>query len=305
MADAPHEAGGPHLDQPEDAVVDAPPDAPTSPPLDPRWWGEVTLDLGAVVRWRAGPSTVRAERRAADWRVWHATEGDAYTVAAERLAVVDEPAPEGAPTLRFGFTETPDTLHVAPRLADRTVVVRPEHSLSVPPGETVTLYASTPVWMALQFEVRRSRRGRAPETDLAVVTELASARPTDTWLGPNTREGELCYAVHTAARTELADVPLRPHRALTPLTVVNQAATPLQVARVALPMPYLALYVDDHGRLWSDAVRFVREPDDDTTVAPVSAAPAGGERLADPRTAQTFGQALGRTFSRLFKVDAR
>ena len=305
MSDAPQEAGGPHLEPAEVPAVDPPPEPPSSAPLEPRWWGEVTLPIGRVARWRAGPSTVHVERRSSDWRVWHDRGADAYAVVAERIRTLDEAPPEGAPALRFSFAETPDTLHVRPRLADRPVVVRPETPLAVPPGETVTLYASTPVWMALKFEVRRTRRGRAPASDLAVVAELPSARPTDTWFGPNTREGELCYAVRTAARTEVADLPLRPHRAVTALTVANQATTPLDVQRIAVPMHFLALYVDPEGRLWTDGVRFVREPDEDTTVEARPTAPEGGERLAEPRTAPTLGQTLSRTVSRLFKVDPR
>lgn len=304
MSDAPQEAGGPHLENAEVPVVDPPPEPTTDAPLDPRWWGEVTLPFGGVGRWRAGPSTVHVERRASDWRVWHEGGDDAYAVAAERVRAVEDGAPERPSTLRFSFAETPDTLAVRPSLAERPVIVRPETPLAVPPGETVTLYASTPVWMALKFEVRRARRGRAPATDLAVVAELPTARPTDTWFGPNTREGELCYAVRTAARTEIDELPLRPHRATTAITVENQAATPLDVARIAVPLPFLALHVDASGRLWTDGVRFVHEPDGDTTVQPLTSAPAGGERLAEPRTAPTLGQTLSRTVSRLFKVDA-
>ena len=299
------EAGGPHLENVEVPVVDPPPEPTSDAPLDPRWWGEVTLAHGGVARWRAGPSTVHVERRASDWRVWHEGGTDAYAVVAERLRAVTDGVPEGASTLRFSFAETPDTLQVRPSLADRSVVVRPETPLAVPPGETVTLYASTPVWMALSLELRRTRRSRTPATDLTVVAELPSARPTDTWFGPNTREGELCYAVRTAARTEAAELPLRPHRAVTAVTVENQAATPFDLVRIAVPMPFLALHVDPDGRLWTDGVRFVREADDDTTVTANPAEPEGGERLADPRTAPTLGQTLSRTVSRLFKVDAR
>ena len=305
MSDAPQEAGGPHLENVEVPVVDPAPEPPTTAPLQPRWWGEVGLAHGGVARWRAGPSTVHVERRRSDWRVWHEPGADAYAVVAERVHAVTDGAPEGPATLRFSFAETPDTLHVHPRLADRAVVVRPETPMVVPPGETVTLYASTPVWMALKFEVRRTRRSRAPATDLAVIAELPSARPTDTWFGPNTREGELCYAVRTAARTEAGDLPLRPHRAVTPLTVENRAATPLDLVRIALPMPFLALHVGPGDRLWTDAVRFVREPDEDTTVEAQPRAPTDGERLAEPRTAPTLGQTLSRTVSRLFKVDPR
>jgi len=305
MPDATSDAGGPHLDQPEGALVETPPATTPDAPLDPRWWGAVTLARGEVARWRAGPSTVHAERRAADWRIWHESEADAYAVVAERAHRLRGAAPpEGAPTLRFTFAETPDTIAVKPLLADRPVIVRPESSLTVPPGERVTLYVSSPVWMALKLEVRRPRRGRAEPTPF-VLAELPTARPSDTWFGPSTREGELCYAVRTAARLVASDLPLRPHRAVTPVTVENQAATPLPLTRISVPMPYLALHVDRSGRLWSDGVLFTREPDDDTSVKVTPFTPDGGERLAAPRATQGFGQALSRTFSRLLRGDVR
>jgi hypothetical protein len=92
---------------------------------------------------------------------------------------------------------------------------------------------------------------------------------------------------------------------VTPVTVDNQAATPLELARVSVPMPYLALHVDRVGRLWSDGVLFTREPDDDTTVRVTPFVPQGGERMAEPRNPQNLGQALSKTLGRLLKGDAR
>jgi hypothetical protein len=304
MPDSISDAGGPHLEQDERPVVETPPPTTADAPFDPRWWGAVTLPVDAVARWQAGPSTLHAQRRAADWRVWQVTEPDAYAVAAQRVRRVDEPPPDGAPQLRFTFAETPDTITVTPELADRPVIVRPEASLTVPPGETVTLYVSSPVWMVLKVEVRRARRGRTrPEP--VVLAEIPTYRPSDTWFGPSTRVGELCYSVRTAARLRVSELPLRPHRAVTPVTVENQAATALQLSRVSVPMQYLALHVDRAGRLWSDGVLFTRQPDEDTGVKVTPYVPDGGERLADPRTPQGFGQVLSKTVNRLFKGNHR
>lgn len=306
MSQAPSDAGGPHLERPADEApaVEKPPAEPSEQPLDPRWWGSVTLPVGGVARWRAGPSTVTVQRRASDWRIWHETAPDAYAVDAERARRLEEEPPYTAPTARFSFAETPDTITVSPALADRPVIVRPESALSIPPGERVTLYASCPVWMALQLQVRRPKRGGKGASPV-VLTELPSHRPSDTWFGPSTREGELCYAVRTAARTDVAELPLRPHRAVTPVTVENQAATPVEIVRIEAPMPFLALHVDRSGRLWTDGVLFTREADDDTSVKVTPRAPAGGERLAEPRDTRSFGQTIGKTFSRLLRGENR
>ena len=306
MSQAPSDAGGPHLERPTDEtpVVDAPPAEASEKPLDPRWWGSVTLPVGGVARWRAGPSTVVAQRLASDWRIWHETEPDAYAGDAERARRVEDDPPDTAPTARFSFAETPDTITVTPILADRPVIVRPESALSIPPGERVTFYASAPVWMAIELQVRRPKRGSKGPSPI-VVAELPSFRPTDTWFGPSTREGELCYAVRTAARTEVADLPLRPHRAVTPVTIENQAATPMEITRIEAPMPFLALHFDRSGRLWTDGVLFTLEADDDTSVKVTPGTPAGGERLAGPRDTRTFGQTISRTFSRLLRGENR
>ena len=284
--------------------MDAPPAEPSVKPLDPRWWGSVTLPVGGVARWRAGPSTVVAQRRASDWRVWHEAGTDAYAVDAERVRRVEEEPPDTSPSARFSFAETPDTITVHPALADRPVIVRPESRLSIPPGERVTLHVSSPVWMALQLKVRRPKRGSKGPSPV-VLTELPTSRPTDTWFGPSTREGELCYAVRTAARTDVADLPLRPHRAVTPVTIENQAATPMEIARIEAPMPFLALHVDREGRLWTDAVLVTRQADDDTAVKVTPGAPTGGERLAEPRDTRSFGQTISKTFSRLLRGENR
>jgi len=305
MTDAPSDAGGPHLERDDEAtVVETPPAQAPDAPLDPRWWGAVTIAVGGVARWRAGPSTAHAHRRAADWRVWHVIEPDPYAVAAERPRRVEEPPPDGAAAARIGFAETPNTIAVTPALPDRPVVVRPESALEIAPHERVTLYVSSPTWMALKLEVRRTRRGRQ-EAAPVVLTELPTFRPSDTWFGASTREGELCYAVRTAARLEPADLPLRPHRAVTPVTVENQGTTPLPITRIAVPMPFLALYLDRQGRLWTDGVLLTRQADGDTAVKVAPAAPADGERLAEPRDSRTFGQTITRTFSRLLRGDHR
>jgi hypothetical protein len=274
------------------------------------WWGAVELPVGGLARWRAGPSTVYAQRAANDWRIWHATGDDAYDTLSEHIVRSHEPPPDGPPTLRFAFAETPDTIRVMPALPDRQVVVRPESTLSVSPGERVTLYASAPVWMAFQVEVKSRRRGRGGESRSPVVlAERPTSRPTDTWFGPNTREGELAYAVRTAARVNAAELPLRPHRAVIPISVENEGVDPLQITRVAVPAPYLTLYVDRQRRLWSSLVRFVRDADDDTRVRIEAGAPVAvhgaSEQLAAPRQSGTLGSMLGKGLSRLLRGEVR
>ena len=120
-----------------------------------------------------------------------------------------------------------------------------------------------------------------------LLTELASLVPSDTWMGPSTTEGELCYASRMHGRLELKELPLRPQRAVTPVTIENRAAEPLRIDRISLPAPFLSLFSGQRGFLWTEGVTLAREENDDRarlSVTPGPSEPAeGGELLTGPR----------------------
>lgn len=224
-----------------------------------RWWGQESFDVEQAGCWHIGPTTLWAFRTRHDWRVLYESTGDPMQhdqhvevpAATERWHEREEAALTD-PSLtvhRHTFRDTPETLTVEPVLADRSIVVRPEHPLSIPAGEEVLLYLSTPLWI-------RMRVGDV------ILEDIPSHRPSDTWFGPSPREGELCYATRTAGRLTLSKLPMRAHRAVTPLTVRNEASENFPLERVHVPTPYLALYesasgVNDH--LWTQGLTLTRE----------------------------------------------
>lgn len=220
------------------------------------WWGQYSLDIETGGRWDVGPSTLWLYRGVHDWRLIHrpstaATTTDPMAHRSEVTVPVGESEmnevlateEDGLQTSRHSVRRTEDTIYVRPALADRPVVSRPEHPLHVPPGESVTLYLSTALWMQVV---------RADEK--TVLQELPSHRMSDTWFGPSTLTGELCYATRTAGRLRLDHLPLRLHRAVTPLRVHNQADSALALERVQLPAPHLALYQAANDTLWTNTV---------------------------------------------------
>ena len=292
---------------------------PASPAPQPlAWWGAVDVARDGVVRVTAGPTRVWVERRRHDWRVFStatpepdaaADDTDDLAPAAERpLAVAADDLPDADPRVRFCFADAPERLLVGVAQADRPFVVRPATPLSVGPDERVTLFVSTPTWIVLSVErvVRagagtRRQDGGSPQPQK--LTEFPLERPSDTWFGPNTLTGELCYATRTAGYLRLDDVPRHSHLALTPVTIENKAQDPLQFERVRVPLPQLAVYADTTGALWTNAVRLTRETSGDLASAQVeSGVPLGArgasERLVTPRT-ETAKGAVVRAFSRL------
>lgn len=257
------------------------------------WWGDFTLSEGQAGRWRVGPSTVWVERLANEWRLHHLQADELEPDAAPEggLATSLE-IPAGASVSRFVFARTGSAIEVRPGLADRPLVVHPEKPVYVMSGEEVTLYLSTPLWL----------RFLAGEPEKLLI-ELPSHRPSDTWFGPSTVEGELCYANRTAARVRLEDLAQLSHRAVTPLRLSNRGANHLLVERVKLPIGFLALYRDAGGRFWTQAATLVREEKGDLASLQLSegvpAEAGAAERVAEPRDRAEQGVAL-RMFSRLF-----
>lgn len=224
------------------------------------WWGTVALDEGAGGRWEVGPSTLWLYRSANEWRLFYRPPSDPATVDPmlnrsqvtaplpdEDLSALFEAEDDTLQISRYSFRRTEARISLQPALADRPVVSRPEHPLYVPPGESVTLYLSTALW--IRVELAESERR---------LQDVPSFRMSDTWFGTTTVDGELCYATRTAGRFRLDTLPRRYHRAVTPLRIKNTATDALALERVQLPVQHLALYTTPTDQLWTQAVTMTR-----------------------------------------------
>lgn len=256
------------------------------------WWSGREVAAGRGLKYVMGPITVRMFRGDDVWWLWTARDlGDEIPAAHAQVEPLDQ-MPEEAAAERFVFSASPGRLQIRPLLADRAVVFRAYQSVFVPPGEEATLFLSSPVWISLDLgEPARSLR------------EMPVQQMSDTWFGPSTREGELCYAARTSARSHLDDVPRRAHRAVTPVKVRNEASSLLPIEKLSLPAPLLSVYGDADWSLWTEEVHLTRSADSDMASLRVVPGPSRcaphAERLSGPRTQPGRG-GLVRAFSDLF-----
>lgn len=266
--------------------------ATTAPQLrDERWWQPQEVPRRHTLHCTMGPLALQLQRNADEWRVaWkHGEEIEAGSTANLSL----EPGTLEAETYeRYAFKGADDFVTLRPMLADRSVVVCPVQSLFVPSGEETTLYLSSPVYLNLQV-------GHPPVT----LRELPMLVLSDTWFGPNTRNGELCYAGKTLARQEVSNVPRRVHRAVTAVHIRNEAPSSLPLDKLSLPVPVLSVYGAKDGSLWTQGVSLVRSNHSDLAEMKVDKAPprqAGQvEMISGPRRVHERG-ALVRAFDVLF-----
>jgi hypothetical protein len=260
------------------------------------WWGSFELAPEEVGCWQVGPTTLWLYRALQEWRMVYTQTRDAMDSRSgvEMAATVQEmqqrveDATIKTTIDRFPFHQTAAKLQVYPALADRAMVIRPETPLHILPDEAARLYVSSPLWLGIEV-------GRGPRK----LAEIASYRPSDTWFGPSTREGELCYAVRTNGRLNLESLPRRLHRAITPVHVRNRGSDSMLLDRLQLPVQYLSLFQAENNYLWTQAVTMQRQQESDlASIRLAEGAPkeaAGGTLIREPRL-NTKDNLIMRTF---------
>lgn len=257
------------------------------------WWGEFLFDVNDVAQWTIGTRQIALRRLQAEWNVWDVDgpEVEGFNKLVHGKLSLTE-LPDDKCLSRHLFKATEERVNILPALADRPITSRPSRSLTIMPGEAGRLYVSTPLW----FKITTTSKN-------ICFFDRPFWRPSDSWFGPSTIEGEMCYSKHTDARLNLELIERRSHRAITPVNVVNDSNQALVIDRFNLPVPMLSLFSDSAGYLWTEALTVTRERDDDSVVltldkkAPIET--EGAQRVAAPRL-EVSKHRLIRSLSSLF-----
>ena len=257
------------------------------------WHGQFELSEQQTGRWRIGPLSLWIQRLAGEWRIARESAEDPTdsSLELEIPAEVDELMNKEVVD-RFAVSGDSGALEVMPALADRPVVARPAKPFHVPQGQQVTVFVGSPLWVKISA-------GTPP----IQLMDQPIFRPSDTWFGPSTMEGELCYASLTYLRLNLESVIRRPHWALTVVKILNRSDTQLDIELLKLPVSRLTLYHGPDGQLWTQDVTFERDKDGDFAALRIqNAAPSFAQDaalLAGPRQSGEENVVM-RAFSALF-----
>lgn len=233
------------------------------------WWGKFEIPASGPISWMIGPLALSLESLESEWILNYHYD----TLADEdfdRCIVASSATPLAPPfeTERFVGSKR-RSVSIVPALADRSVVSRPEVPFRLLPGESVQMFIGTPLWFRIEI----------PEQDLC-IWEMPLSRPSDTWFGPSTQEGEFCYATRTGARLRERDVPIRPFRAVTPITLSNSAEDAMLLERINLPVPLLSAFHTPHGNIWTNAIELERQEDGDMAELKIKPGPPASKRGA-------------------------
>jgi hypothetical protein len=213
------------------------------------WWGEFNFELQTKKCWSVGERAILIQRKESEWNTWNLEskeeDSDIFVSEGEKFNI-DNSSDIG----RFLEKNTSQTLKVFPLLADRPVVARPTSPLTILAGEKIQLFISTPIW----FYAETHPSGKC-------LVDKPFWRPSDSWFGSSTIDGQLCYAKYTSAKTKLDELDLHPHRATTSIMVVNSHNKALTINRINVPVNYLHLYSDDKNQLWTSRITIEIEND--------------------------------------------
>ncbi len=259
----------------------------TSDPNDLKWWGTFDVPLNTACLWQIGPLTLGLLRRPQEWTLATHSDNNPFNDTLVRYQCGDALPAAAQDILRFGFRTTFPRIHLVPGLPDKAILVRPQAPFTLVTGEEVTLHTSSPVWLRLLTD-------DPPQ----LLAEIPTSTPQQAWLGPNTREGELCYFNRTRALLSSDPMPLNPARALTALTLRNLTADAMRFERIKVPLRNLALYANDHGQLWTQDVTAVREADGSVSLRLEAGPPAATPQAT--RVAPPQEPLIGNTFRRVF-----
>ncbi len=242
--------------------------------------------------WQIGAVRFAVQRQELEWLIARAERPEGENNEWYQSRSSEAPAGFEDQWARYVCGDSGKPLYIMPALADRPVVSRPISPFTLFPGEQVHIYVSTPLWARVVTEEKGT-----------LLKEFPLLPLSDTWFGPNTREGELCYAARTHARVLLEDVPCFAHRATCSILLKNRADTALVLERLNLPVNYLGLYQNSEGELWTEEIEMVREGETGTAKLKIKPGPPAGlkgiKTIATSRE-KTQSGLLVRAFSSLF-----
>lgn len=156
---------------------------------------------------------------------------------------------------RFVSKQPPQKITLHPTMPDRQIVCRPTITVVLLPKEEISLYVGIPLW--LQLSINRIKNP---------LLDVPTERISDTWFGPNSRQGIMSYALRTCEQLDIQPSCKHGARATIEIKIKNHSDEMLVLDKVSVPAPNLGLYVDEAGRFWTRRITMIREQDENATL---------------------------------------
>ncbi|MBN1599425.1 MAG: DUF432 domain-containing protein [Bacteroidales bacterium] len=125
---------------------------------------------------------------------------------------------------------------ILPALPDRSIIVRPKHTLKVLPKTSFDFFIKIPVWIQLYSSANK------PEN---LIMEFPSVKMSSTWFG-EPDNGLLAYSLMDDIIHKIDLKSVLNFEALCPVKIRNESTTVLNFDRLAIEAELLTLYKGDN-----------------------------------------------------------
>lgn len=199
---------------------------------------------GQTLHWRIGPLGIWIYR--SDVELCVCSE-EYHGDAPEQVCAEPANAPEDARWHRWNLEGMDGVFALRPVMPDRPVVVRPEAELSFCSRSEGVFFARIPFFVALY---------PCPDASGEPLCEIPTRTMSNTWFGPDTTRGELCYGMRTSARRSLEGVEPAGHLVICPIRLQNSSDEILDFERLSIRTEHLSIF-SYKDRLWSSRIEMV------------------------------------------------
>lgn len=187
------------------------------------WWGKFQIETEQSRYLKVGKTILCIDRYQQEWRIACSQET----------------------TQTLGYmlnTQSKDAdIHILPVLPKHSMIFYLENELFIPPKGESLLYGSIPIYIRVEL-------GAPPK----ILEEIPTQTLTETWYGPDTQTGELCYAAPLPASANLDNLPHDSTQVICPISIVNHRSESLLLKEIYVPLPSLSIYHDLQNHLWTE-----------------------------------------------------
>lgn len=215
-----------------------------------KWWGEHEFAISQAHAWRFGSLYFRLIRGEKEWRVeYHRPQNQHESQQTWQKLESEAAFPHPMKFERYMFNYTSNKIILMPRLADRSVVIKPVQPIYIPAGQKTSLFISTPLWICGFVESQKH-----------ALFDFPVIQPKDTWFGIDKMQGQFCYSTPVDGSTDLKLLKPRAFRAVTPIHFYNDSNHQMRLERINVPVPSLPLFHSETtGRLWTSEIKVFQD----------------------------------------------
>lgn len=217
-------------------------------------WHDFSLKIGQTSYWRIGPLYLWIEAQDGELRVHTVHTNSLNDTEIEYVDHYSGEIDPAAELTRYSFSCEIEKVSFSPHLPEKDIIFRPDKPIQLPSKRQMSLYVNTSLWIHVKVN------GNEILKSVPIVTL------SETWLGPDSTHGEICFAAKTKGVLNYEDLKFYPYRYISKFTIKNETHGHVPIERIKLMNGILNLYTNEEGYFFSDCISMRIDSDGDVKI---------------------------------------